>query len=128
MSIPSKPTETPNCVAPRALSATSAACSRALVGMQPRCRQVPPSLSDSTRITDSPSSEARIAAEEPPDPPPRITTAALRLVISLLLVSCPRDSLAISGEGVDDLVRGLVPDVRAGVFVPCVHPWSRRVL
>ena len=36
---------------------------RALVGMQPRCRQVPPSLSDSTRITDSPSSEARIAAE-----------------------------------------------------------------
>ena len=28
-----------------------------------RCRQVPPSLSDSTRITDSPSSEAGIAAE-----------------------------------------------------------------
>ena len=40
-----------SCAASRVWSATSAACSRALVGMQPRCRQVPPSLSFSTRAT-----------------------------------------------------------------------------
>ena len=45
----------------RAVSATSAACSSALVGMHPTCRQVPPSLSFSTSATDSPSSAARNA-------------------------------------------------------------------
>ena len=42
-------------------SATSAACSRALVGMQPTCRQVPPRLPFSTRPTVSPSWAARSA-------------------------------------------------------------------
>ncbi len=37
---------------------TSAACSSALAGMQPRCRQVPPTLSASTRATDSPADAA----------------------------------------------------------------------
>jgi hypothetical protein len=37
---------------------TSAACSSALAGMQPRCRQVPPTLFASTRATDSPAEAA----------------------------------------------------------------------
>src|SRR5207249_3321413 len=49
--------------------------SSALVGMQPTWRQVPPSLSDSTRATLRPSWEARIAAGYPPMPPPRIATS-----------------------------------------------------
>ncbi len=61
MSMPSKVARTPNCSLSRAASATSAACSSALVGMQPRCRQVPPSLSFSTRATLRPSSAARSA-------------------------------------------------------------------
>ena len=61
-STPSREARTPNCSLWRAESATSAACSSALVGMQPRCRQVPPSLSFSTRATLMPSSAARNAA------------------------------------------------------------------
>ena len=49
-------------------SATSAACSRAFVGMQPRCRHVPPTLSRSTMATDRFSSAARRAAAYPPLP------------------------------------------------------------
>src|SRR6478752_8885128 len=41
--------------------------------MQPRCRQVPPTLSFSMRTTDLPSSAARSAAAYPPLPPPRMT-------------------------------------------------------
>ena len=44
MSMPSSVALTPNCSLSRARSATSPACSSALVGMQPRCRQVPPEL------------------------------------------------------------------------------------
>ena len=55
MSMPSNVALTPNCSDSRAESATSAACSSALVGMQPTCRQVPPSLPFSTRATDRPS-------------------------------------------------------------------------
>ncbi len=51
----------PNRLLSRAESATSAACRSALVGMQPRWRQVPPTLSLSTRATDSPSWAARRA-------------------------------------------------------------------
>ena len=61
MSMPSSVERTPTFSPSRAWSATSAACSRAFVGMQPRCRQVPPSLSFSTSTTDSPSSAARNA-------------------------------------------------------------------
>ncbi len=38
------------------------------------------------------------------------------------LVSCLVDSLAVSSDGVEDLVGGLGPDVGAGVFVPGVDP------
>lgn len=44
-------------------STSSAACSIALLGMQPRCRQVPPTLSRSARTTLSPSPAARSAVE-----------------------------------------------------------------
>src|SRR3954468_6152597 len=71
MSMPSSAVLTPMFEPSRALSATSAACSSALVGMQPRCRHVPPSLSRSTRATDSPSSAARKAQADPPLPPAR---------------------------------------------------------
>src|SRR5690242_17789954 len=43
--------------------------------MQPRCRQVPPSLSFSIRTTDRPSCAARNAVAYPPLPPPRMTTS-----------------------------------------------------
>ena len=45
-----------------AASYTSELCSMALVGMQPRFRQVPPSSSFSTRVTLAPSWAARMAA------------------------------------------------------------------
>jgi len=53
---------TPNCAASLKVSTISAECSRALVGMQPRCRQVPPTLSFSTITTLMSSSAARRAA------------------------------------------------------------------
>ncbi len=52
---------------------TSAACSRALAGMQPRCRQVPPTFSFSTIATLSPADAAYSAAAYPPGPPPSTT-------------------------------------------------------
>src|SRR5262249_27848425 len=73
MSMPSSRARTPNDSASFALSAISAACSSALVGMQPRCRQVPPTLSRSMRATRLPSSAARSARAWPPLPPPRMT-------------------------------------------------------
>ena len=45
---------------------TSAACSSALAGMQPRCRQVPPTFSFSTIATVSPADAAYSAAAYPP--------------------------------------------------------------
>ena len=61
MSMPSNVVFTPNAALSRAWSAISPACSSALVGMQPRCRHVPPTLSFSTSTTDLPSSAARSA-------------------------------------------------------------------
>ncbi len=61
MSTDSKVDFTPKRSPSRAVSATSAAWSSALVGMQPTCRQVPPSLCFSTRATRRPSSAARNA-------------------------------------------------------------------
>src|SRR3954452_22974833 len=75
MSMPSRAVRTPKFAPSRAASATSPACSSALVGMQPRWRQVPPSLSFSTRATDRPSCAARKAAAYPPLPPPSTRTS-----------------------------------------------------
>ena len=55
----------------RMRSATAADSSIALVGMQPRCRHVPPILSSSTRATRRPSWAPRNAAAYPPVPAPR---------------------------------------------------------
>ena len=85
MSMPSNVVCTPNCSDSREESATSAACSSALVGMQPRCRQVPPTSAFSTRTTDRPSSAPRRAAAYPPLPAPRMTRSA---VCSLMSASC----------------------------------------
>src|SRR5215470_15493400 len=68
MSMPSKPARTPKVVLSLAWSAISAACSSALVGMQPRCRQVPPTLPFSMSATRLPSSAARSAQAYPPLP------------------------------------------------------------
>src|SRR5919112_5741734 len=73
MSIPTRSALTPNCSLSRVWSATSAACSSALVGMHPRCRQVPPSSALSISATERFSSAARNAAAYPPLPAPRIT-------------------------------------------------------
>src|SRR3954453_22813855 len=78
MSMPSNDDLTPMLDPLRALSATSAACRSALVGMHPRCRQVPPTLSRSTKITDRSSSAARKAHAYPPLPAPRMTRSAER--------------------------------------------------
>jgi hypothetical protein len=40
------------------------------------------------------------------------------------LVSCAGSSLKISGEGVEDLVGGLLPHERLGVVVPGLDPGS----
>src|SRR5581483_6020046 len=76
MSMPSSVVRTPTFSPSRAPSAISAACNSAFVGMQPRCRQVPPTLSRSTMTTDIPSSAARNAQAYPPLPPPRMTMSA----------------------------------------------------
>ena len=68
---------TPICSPSRAVSATSAAWSKAFVGMQPRCRQVPPSLSCSIKTTERPSCDARNAQAYPPLPPPKITMSCI---------------------------------------------------
>src|SRR3990167_290893 len=57
----------------------------ALVGIQPRLRQAPPTLSFSIRATLAPSWAARIAATYPPGPPPITATSNLS-DISLLVV------------------------------------------
>jgi hypothetical protein len=75
MSMPSSEVRTPNCSLSRVWSAISAECSSAFVGMHPRCRQVPPTLSFSTIATDRFSSAARSAAAYPPLPAPRMTTS-----------------------------------------------------
>ncbi len=62
MSMPPKVAVTPYVADSRVTSATSAACSSALVGMQPTCRQVPPTLPFSMRPTVRPSWLARRAA------------------------------------------------------------------
>ena len=71
--MPSNVVLTPNFALSLDWSAISAACSRALVGMQPRCRHVPPTLSFSISATRWPSSAARSAQAYPPLPPPRMT-------------------------------------------------------
>src|SRR5712692_11108046 len=58
-------------------STTSAECSRAFVGMHPRCRQVPPTLSRSMSATLRPSCAARRAQAYPALPPPRIATSTM---------------------------------------------------
>ena len=63
----------PQSLAWRTRSANAADSSRALVGMQPRCRHVPPILSSSTSATFSPSWAARKAAVYPPVPAPSTT-------------------------------------------------------
>ena len=68
--------ETPTSAPCRASSSRSAVWSRALVGMQPRSVQTPPSRgSFSTIRTDMPSCAARIAATYPPGPEPMIATS-----------------------------------------------------
>ena len=53
----------------------SAARNKALVGMQPQFRQMPPRCSFSTTQADRPSCAARMAATYPPGPPPTTTTS-----------------------------------------------------
>ncbi len=63
MSSVGSPTWIPRAAASRISSSTLAVWSRALVGMQPRCRQVPPNLGSlSTTATFIPSWPARIPA------------------------------------------------------------------
>ena len=62
---------TPNCSDSRAASATSAACSSALVGMQPTCRQVPPSLPFSTSADAQARAGPRAARRRSHPIPPR---------------------------------------------------------
>ena len=57
----------------RARARASALASNALVGMQPRLRQVPPMRSFSTRVTAAPRRAAFSAATYPPGPPPMTT-------------------------------------------------------
>ena len=49
---------TPNSLAPATVRKTEAVSRNSLAGMQPRCRQVPPTLSISTRATDRPATAA----------------------------------------------------------------------
>ncbi len=54
--------------------------------------------------------------------PSGLITVGICVGGEIALVSCLVDSLAVSSDGVEDLVGGLGPDVGAGVFVPGVDP------
>src|SRR4051812_1519762 len=82
MSTPWKVPWIPNVAASLIVSTVSAEWSSAFVGMQPRCRQVPPTLSRSTITTLMPSSAARSAAAYPPLPPPRTTRSTVPAVVT----------------------------------------------
>src|SRR6478609_8349295 len=79
--------------------------------MHPRCRQVPPSRSCSTRATDCPSSAARNAAAYPPDPPPRMTRSnSSWLLVKGFSSKGPRvGGVWVLGLGVDGRAAGLQP-------------------
>src|SRR5436190_1746358 len=61
MSMPTRSALTPNCSLSRVWSAISAACSSALVGMQPRCRQVPYDTLDRRTLAAIEREERRVA-------------------------------------------------------------------
>ena len=72
-SISALPTVMPKSLAWSIKCLTSAERNKALVGMHPQLRQIPPKFSRSTTAAFSPNWLARIAATYPPGPPP-ITT------------------------------------------------------
>src|SRR5437016_5261764 len=65
----------PSAPALRIWWASSEECRNDLVGMQPRCRQVPPTFSFSMTATLSPSWAPRIAPTYPAEPPPMTATS-----------------------------------------------------
>src|SRR5436305_10339009 len=67
----------PSCSELRSSCSRSAEESRALEGMHPTFRQVPPRCSFSISATEAPSWAARIAATYPPGPPPITTMSKL---------------------------------------------------
>src|SRR5574341_541432 len=71
---------TPNSPAFRARSRASADAIRVLVGMQPRCRQAPPTSSFSMTVTCAPLCAARIAATYPPGPEPMMVSCIAMFV------------------------------------------------
>ncbi len=75
-STPTSPSAMPQSAASRSRATSSDEASSALVGMQPRLTQVPPSRSRSTRMTLAPSWAARSAATSPAGPPPSTRTRA----------------------------------------------------
>ena len=64
---------TPNSPAPITVRCTVAVSSSSLAGMHPRCKQVPPKRSRSTRPTFRPDDDAANAAAYPAGPPPTTT-------------------------------------------------------
>ena len=79
----------PNSPARLSASYRCALCSSALVGMQPRLRQVPPSWSFSIRTTLSPRPAAYNAVTYPPGPPPITATSVSMRFMSRQAPACP---------------------------------------
>ncbi len=71
----------PNSSNVRRFCQTSAFLSKALVGIQPQFRHIPPSSAFSTNATFIPSWAARIAATYPPGPDPMTIKSKLSMVI-----------------------------------------------
>ena len=76
------PASTPNSLAPRTVRRTSAVWRSSLAGMQPRCRQVPPTRASSIMaIRRARRRRRRAPAAYPPGPPPRTTTSNLSATV-----------------------------------------------
>src|SRR3989304_6072089 len=67
-------------------SRTSAFFSKALLGIQPRFRQAPPTLSFSIRATFIPNWAARMAATYPPGPAPTTQRSNSSLVVAIQIL------------------------------------------
>src|SRR3954471_23553515 len=121
---------TPKAAASLITSTVSAECSRALVGMQPRCRQVPPTLSRSIITTLMPSSDARSAAAYPPLPPPRTTRSTGPLGEGLAagwVTAAPRRCVSIAPEPTVSFALGhpFTQEVQVAT-APTAFPAGRR--
>src|SRR5438874_548285 len=110
--------------------ASSDECRNDFVGMQPRCRQVPPTFSFSTTATLSPNWAPRMAPTYPAEPPPMTATSNASSGIQNDCRRHPAAHLPFEQRQCGGLLRGLGEVIWGpvnGIFVLRVGECDRRV-